>query len=141
MIAIEIAIFPRECRGARGAFLTRGPSGFAEYIKQLTEGTWSPQVVCTTRRSIRLSGSDALVAVARGPYTPAYPPARADGRPGCLSLCNSITKRGASKNSAAIDRAPGARPKSDEFFEAPLLVIEISLGTGIFIFGKGSRRR
>ncbi len=24
--------------------------------------------------------------MARGPYTPAYPPARADGRPGCLSL-------------------------------------------------------
>ena len=37
----------------------------------------------------------------------------------------SINKRGASKNYAAIDRAPGARSKSDEFSLRIILFIEI----------------
>ena len=37
----------------------------------------------------------------------------------------SMTKRGASKNSSDLERAPGARSIAAEFFEAPLLVIEL----------------
>ena len=37
----------------------------------------------------------------------------------------SMTKRGASKNSSDLGRAPGARSIAAEFFEAPLLVIEL----------------
>ena len=44
---------------------------------------------------------------------------------GFSHLNHSITKRGASTNSTAIDRAPGARSISDENCEAPLLLLEI----------------